>query len=312
MAPQPSFLALRIRSNALAVVVAVLCSLVARGVLAEDETDKPLPPADTVLRTRDGVALHATFYPSKLGKEAVPVVLLHGENGSRGDYKAFALELQALGHAVIAPDLRGHGDSALSRGPDRALVLKPDDLASMVSQDMEAVKSFLVSRNNAGELNIEKLCLVGAEMGSVVAVNFAARDWSWPVLATGKQGQDVKSLVLISPEWTHRGLNINEAIEHPQVRSLLSVIIFAGERSAKERRDAERLHKMLERFRPAPSPNDVAGTQSLWLRTPPTSLQGTQLLNESRLGVRQMIERFIELRLVDVRIPWRERKSPLD
>ncbi len=312
MPPYASLQTLRARSTALATVGVVLCSLVARSVLAEDDADKPPPPADIVLRTRDGVALHATYYPSTLGKEAVPIVLLHGEKGSRGDFKAFALELQALGHAVIAPDLRGHGDSASPRGPDRALALKPEDLANMVSQDMEAVKSFLVARNNAGELNIDKLCLVGAEMGSAVAVNFAARDWSWPVLATGKQGQDVKALVLISPAWTHRGLAINEAIEHPQVRSLLSVLIFAGERSTKERREAERLHKTLERLRPAPLPDDVAGTQTLWLRTLPTSLQGTQLLNESRLGARQMIERFIELRLVDVQIPWRERRSPLD
>jgi pimeloyl-ACP methyl ester carboxylesterase len=308
----PRFHPLRTQGVSLALLTAMLWSLLGYGTLAEEEEDKPLPPAEITLRTRDGVALHATFYPSKLGKEAVPVVLVHGEKGSGGDFKAFALELQKLGHAVIAPDLRGHGDSTLTRAGDRAAVLKPDDLANMVSQDMEAVKSFLVARNNAGELNIEKLCLVGAEMGSVVAIDFAARDWSWPVLATGKQGQDVKALVLISPEWTHRGLTINEAIEHPQVRSLLSVIIFAGDRGSKERRDAERLHKALERFHPAPLANDVAGTQSLFLRTFPTSLQGTQLLNESRLGVRQMVEKFIELRLVDVPIPWRERKSPLE
>jgi pimeloyl-ACP methyl ester carboxylesterase len=185
---------------------------------------------------------------------------------------------------------------------------RPIDLAAMVNQDVEAVKNFLIERNNASELNIEKLCLVGAEMGSVVAINFAARDWSWPVLATGKQGQDVKGLVLISPEWAHRGLHINDAIEQPQVRGVMSLIIIAGERAAKERRDAERLYTALERFRPVPA---SGAPQTLWLRTLPTTLQSTHLLNEKRMGVGDMIEKFIELRLVDVDIPWRERRNPL-
>ena len=32
----------------------------------------------------------------------------------------------------------------------------------MVTQDMRAVKDFLWQKNNAGELNIDKLCVVGA------------------------------------------------------------------------------------------------------------------------------------------------------
>ncbi len=63
----------------------------------------------------------------------------------------------------------------------------------MIDQDLEACKSFLMDKNNAGELNINKLCVVGVEMGAVVAVDWAAWDWHWPRLATGKQGQDVKA-----------------------------------------------------------------------------------------------------------------------
>ncbi len=299
------------RGHVMPIVCALAWALIATWAAADDEADKPLPPEDVALRTRDGALIQATYYPSQLGKEAVPVILLHAEKGVRGDFASFALGLQALGHAVIAPDLRGHGDSSLPSAAERVGALRPADLANMVTQDVEAVKNFLIERNNASELNIEKLCLVGAEMGAVVAVNFAARDWSWPVLATGKQGQDVKALALISPEWSHRGLNINEAIEHPQVRGALSMIVIAGERSTKQRRDAERLYKALERFRPAVSSDDAAGAQTLWLRTLPTTLQGTQLLNEARMNVPAMIEKFVELRLVDVDIPWQVRRNPL-
>ncbi|MGD9721673.1 MAG: alpha/beta hydrolase [Pirellulales bacterium] len=277
---------------------------------AEDE-DKPLPPEDVTLRTPDGTAIVATYYPSKLGKDAVAVLLLHASKGARGDYSKLALRLQALGHAVIAPDLRGHGDSEIKRAGPRTGGVRATDLPEMIRQDLEAVKSFLVQRNNAGELNIEKLCLVGAEMGSVVAINFAARDWSWPPLATGKQGQDVKALVLISPEWSHHGLRINEAVAHSDVRSELSVLIIVGERGGKDLREAKRLYSALEKFHPRPPAEEVAAKQTLWLRTVPTTLQGRELLKDDSMGVNEMIEKFIDLRLVKVAMPWRERQNPL-
>ncbi len=156
--------------------------LLAQALADDDEKDKPLPPEDVALRTKDGVTIQATFYPSKLGKDAVPVILLHEENGVRGDFSSLALRLQRAGHAVIAPELRGHGESSKRRG-ERAMAPRPADMAAMVSQDVEAVKNFLIERNNASELNIEKLCVIGAEMGSVVATNFAAPTGvgrSWP------------------------------------------------------------------------------------------------------------------------------------
>jgi pimeloyl-ACP methyl ester carboxylesterase len=279
----------------------------------DKKKDEPPPPKDVTIKTRDGVALLATYYasPSKSGHDVVPVILLHAARGSRGDFKALALLLQGEGHAVIAPDLRGHGDSTLAAG-DRTTGLRGADYLAMVNQDTEAVKNFLIERNNDGELNIEKLCLVGLEMGSVVAVNFAARDWSWPRLATGKQGQDVKALVLVSPEWSHRGMRINEAIAHPAVRGTLSVMIIAGKGTSKVAQDARRLFSALEKYHPAPPPDEVAEKQTLWLRLPSTTLQGTQLLNEKSMRVDQMIVKFIEVRLASARIPWSERRTGVE
>jgi pimeloyl-ACP methyl ester carboxylesterase len=277
---------------------------------ADEDEEKPLPPEDITLGTRDGVSILATYYPSKLGKDAVPVVLLHAAKGVRGDFTSLALRLQEAGHAVIAPDLRGHGDSAPGSGNREAGLRRPD-FSAMVNQDVEAVKSFLVERNNARELNIEKLCLVGLEMGSVIALNFTARDWSWPPLAIGKQGQDVKALVLVSPEWSYRGLRINEAVAHPQVRRDVSVIIIAGKGGSKQLREAKRLYSAFERYHPTPLPEEAASKQTLWLRTLPTTLQGTKLLRQKRLGVDEMIEKFIELRLSNLDIPWQERARPL-
>ncbi len=279
---------------------------------AEKQDDKLLPPEEATLKTADNVTLAATFYPSKLGKEAVPVVLLHASKGNRGDFEEFALNLQRAGHAVMVPDFRGHGDSTQSRVTDRAAELRAADYLAMANEDMEAVKKYLMIRNNARELNIDKLCLVGVEMGAAVAVNWAALDWSWPMLTTGKQGQDVKALVLVSPEWSFKGMRINEALSHPNVRGDLSVMIIAGKANTKAMQEAKRLHNALEKYHPMPSAESAAEKQTLWLKTPQTSLQGMRLVNEKSMHVDQMIARFIELRLVKKQSPWSDRTHPLE
>jgi pimeloyl-ACP methyl ester carboxylesterase len=285
--------------------VVALCALVLLAPVArasEDEKNKPHPPENVVLRTTDGVVLAATYWPSKLGKEAVPVILLHAAKGSRADFDDLAPKLQRAGSAVIAVDLRGHG-------ADRTGELRLDDYPAMVTEDVEAVKKFLMAKNNAAELNIEKLCVVGVEMGASVAMNWAALDWSWPPLTTGKQGQDVKALVLVSPDLAFKPIRIIEAVADPHVRADLAVMIIVGKGNAKSFSDAKRIHGVLERYHPAP-PEDESDRQTLYLRTPHTSLQGTRLLNEKSMQVDQMILKFIELRLAKQTLRWSDRKGP--
>lgn len=285
----------------LSLVVAVRC----HG--AEEQAPKVLPPEEVTLTTSDDLTLAATYYPSKLGKRAVPVLLLHASRSNRGELAPLALKLQLAGHAVLAPDLRGHGDS--SRPPDRPSDLRPEDYQDMVDVDLETVKKFLVARNNAGELNIEKLCLVGVEMGAEVAINFAASDWDWPPLATGKQGQDVKAMVLVSPEWSFKGLRIAEAVAHESVRSEISTMIIVGKGNARALAEARRLYAALERHHATTGGEGPNSRQTLWLKTPSTSLQGTRLVGEKSMKVDEMVTKFIELRLVKQPISWNERRT---
>jgi pimeloyl-ACP methyl ester carboxylesterase len=304
-----------------ACLLALVCTLYGTvPAFAQDEEEELPLPEDVSMQTKDGVELKATFYGSLLGKDAVPVILLHGYKGKRQDFAELALTLQNAGHAVLVPDLRGHGDSTKQLrygvGPsinlDASKLRKEDIIAmSAASGDVEECKKFLLRKNNSGELNIEKLCVVGAEMGATVAVNWAALDWSWPPIATGKQGQDVRALVLLSPELSFKGVPITAALNHPALQRELSVLMIVGRADTSSLRDAVRMEKLFAKLRPAPPTDEKERLeqQDLFFYRLDTNLGGTKLLGEKSLKAIPMIVAFIQLRLVDKTFAWSDRSK---
>ena len=312
---------------------------------SKDKLPKPEP---LVLLTNDGVRLATKYYPGTKRKETVPIILLHMHKGSGSDYAELAASLQKSGHAVLVPDLRGHGGSTERRGAQATLSaekMSRADFVRMVTGDMEALKDFLRQENNDGKLNIEKLCVVGAEMGASVALTWTQLDWSRPPVGVYKLGQDVKALVLISPEWSTPGLPLKPVLtksnarfpltdpllinaakkgmisfKNPRaldMRSEVSVMIVAGKRNSRALRDARRLHTMLERYHPEPSKEDREKSKEdrekeldLYYGWFDTSVQGTKMLGQ-RLGLEDYIFGFIRRRLVDRPFPWQHRtKDP--
>lgn len=296
----------------------------------EDELKMPDPQAITV-EASDGVPIRCSYYPGgfietpsdkkdkpkiekKPGKEVVPVVLLHGWEGSRRDFDELASTLQKRGHAVIVPDLRGHGDSAKVQLPNGEAKefdierMRSTDIAGMLL-DVEAVKKFLLDKNNLGEVNIELLCVVGADVGAIVAVNWAAYDWSRQQLPAFKQGRDVKALVLISPQATFKGYSLTTSLNHPVIQKLLSILLIVGEEDRTASREARTIHGRLERLREVPT--DPKDADLVYLK-PNTTLQGTKLINVAALRLPDVIAFFIDQRLVrrSNEFAWTERTSP--
>jgi len=305
----------RILPGCLAGAVAVLAFCVAQPAADGGEAARPvqLPqPVDITgsdLKTADGVLLKATFFPGSKGKDSVPVILLHSSKGSRKEYVTLAMALWQAGHAVLVPDLRGHGQSTEQVGnpaPLSASRLTKNDFATMVEFDMEALKSFLAKKNNAGELNLEKLCLVGAEMGASVAMNWTLRDWSWPQYPGIKQGQHVKAVVLLSPQRNFKGLGMEEAIRNPLLNQFVSIYIMVGNEDPKALSQAEGIYASFSRFRPEPEEGREEKQKSLFFKGFDTKSQGTKLFALRNLGVEQRIVKFIELRLVNKDYPWAE------
>ncbi len=296
----------------LTAIVLMLCA--AQDVAGQDAPRGKVPaPKNVSMETTDGVALKATYYASNRGKEAVAVVLLHDFKGSRHELDGLARWLQEeFGHAVVVPDLRGHGDSTEMRLPakGKTVELNPtklnrQDFMSMMF-DLDAVRRHLVEENDRGKLNLNELCLVGSGMGATIALNWAARDWSYPPLAVGKQGQDVKGVVLVSPSWSFKGVPVGKALTQPGVQKEISILIVHNRQSE---RDAQRIHKRVSRYHPDFEPKDpeFEDEQDLFMQAVNSPLTGTKLLVDARTGVAAMVRDFLEMRLVKKDFEWVKR-----
>lgn len=270
----------------------------------------PVEVGGTELLTKDGIQLRATYYPSNRGKDAAVVILLHGWKGSRKDFARLGPYLQQQGHAVFIPDLRGHGESIQRVLPFPGTVtvdkMPPAEVARMVDMDLETCKRFLLQKNNAGELNIEKLCVLGIDVSAIVALDWARLDWSWPVYPGLKQGQDVKALILVSPKWSVPGLSVQRAMAHPAVTRTLSIYLMVGKDSQKDMADAQRIYNILSRFHPKPD-EEKPELQDLFFGKFPTSVQGTDLMMRFEQPVFQSVAYFIEQRVAKQPWPWQER-----
>ena len=306
----------------LAAVAVVPWSTPVASARAADNEEIP-NPEDLVLQTGDGLLLTLTYYPGLKGKQTIPIVLLHGWKQSRNEYKDLAPALQKFGYAVVVPDLRGHGQSKRLKGARRNEILDAAKMALpqfglMVVEDMKAVKNFLWEKNNAGELNINKLCVVGSEMGASVALDFAwydalGYDYNTPYYGSLQLGRFVKAVVLISPEWSFRGLPLRRAVSHPTVQQNISILILVGRQNAKSMAAAKRIYGVFDKFHPEPTGDDKLDHQTLFLGKLNTSLQGTKLL-DPKFRVKDLIADFVYRRLVrsdEAREwTWKERKFP--
>jgi len=280
--------------------------LMARPAVARqaNNNEEPPEPEDVSLTTSDGVELKVTFFPGTEGKQSVPVILLHDYKEQRGRFLDLANRLQQAGFAVLLPDLRGHGESTHVEGMKIDLTadhLNKQQFIRMVKDDLETLKRFLVAKNNEEQLNVDKLCVVGAGMGAVVAINWAALDWSWPVLTSGKQGQDVKALVLISPPQSFRGLTTSQALSTEALKKRIAIFLAIGRNGKRAKSQAKRIYNQLHRTR---STEEKERLQTVGYST---SLQGTKLLKKE-FSLEKDVVNFLTTMVADQSIPWASRR----
>ncbi len=116
-------------------------------------------------QAQDGVRVAASwFFPP--GETKPPaVILLHEENGSRAQWNDLIPILVKHKYAVLAPDLRGFGESNKiirdGREEPYQLTNRQDAL-----QDVDAALRWLKDR---GEVDMERIGIVGARLGADLA-----------------------------------------------------------------------------------------------------------------------------------------------
>lgn len=288
-----------------------------RGACGQDAApskDQPAPPEQVVLQTADGVTLQATYYPGPVSKQTPPIVMLHDERSTRSVYDALARRLQAAGCAVLAADLRGFGGSTTADDGRRldGARLAPAEYGNMVRHDLEAMRRYLIARNNAGEVNLAKLGVLAAGMSAPVALVWAYHDWTAPPLSTGKQGQDIHALAMLSPAFRAGSVRSEAALASGStLRSVAMLVAVGGGKPSRSLTDSQRVYDALTRVHPGARSGSTRGSDALYLRRYDTSLQGGALLG-ANLGVEDDLVSFFDAKLVKPSIDWTQRKRAFD
>lgn len=293
----------------------------ARPGAAKPRKVDPTEPQDVELVASDGVLLAGTYYPADKASRDTPVVVMLAdldESPIVFDRLAFRLQMPGADAerrpmAALAIALRGQGDSTRVRLPDgtiadrRGAKVTPADTAAMVKTDMEAVRRFLVDKNDSGELNLNRLGYVGVGFGALVAANAAAVDWAVPNLDRGKQGRDVKALVLVSPPWKQLGLDMLSPIRQPGVQTQVAVMLTYGRDDSKAQQNASRIVVQLERGR-LKLADEENPTAPVIDRPGRSKLQGSAWLKQAGPTGEEMLAEFLDQQLAKPDLPWVQRR----
>jgi dienelactone hydrolase len=112
-------------------------------------------PEEVTVKAADGLSIAGTFYAGS-GPEPWPgVILLHMNGGQRQDWDAFSSQLAGEGYAVLAVDMRGHGQTGGRRDWDQA------------AGDLQRVWDYLAGRADVDE---SRTALIGASIGANMAL----------------------------------------------------------------------------------------------------------------------------------------------
>jgi dienelactone hydrolase len=153
---------------------------------------------EVIFTTQDSVTIYGTLYAPESQEKSPGLLLLHMLGRKRKDWDDFARSAAEAGFAVLAIDLRGHGQSVRRLG--RILDFRKfsnAEFAKMVEDVRAAVAWLRIQESVEGN----RVSLVGASIGANLAVKYAAVD------------PEIQSIVLLSPGLDYRGITTIDAMK---------------------------------------------------------------------------------------------------
>jgi len=160
-----------------------------------------LSPATTSMETvnfttEDGVTIVADWYqPAQEPRAAV--LLLHMMPATRKSWEGLIKELIAVDFAVLAIDLRGHGESIKSDWGSLDYTKFTDSEHQASRLDIIGAINFLKEQG----FSKERIAIGGASIGANLALDYASRN------------KEIKIVVLLSPGLDYRGIETQPLIE---------------------------------------------------------------------------------------------------
>ena len=304
-------------------LVAVVCvwmislnPLFAQNTTAPKKDDKK---GDTkTLLTKDNWSIPITYFESPKEKDAPVVVMLPGKGENRIKWNALAQDLHKQQYAVITVDLRKQGESKPGAGaPPQAknsMVTKLD-FEGMLAFDLEAVKKFLYDEHQAKRLNMRRLALIAADQSTAVAITYAAIDWAKepfddaPNLANRTpRGQDIQALVLLSPMDQVPGTTVNKVLPLLKGFGVGAMLAFGNT----DKKAADSIYAGVG------GPKQEGEEKKYISVSLDTKLRGTALLDHpvkvgtQNVALKTVIAGYLNKRIVEPDIEWRDRKSRLE
>lgn len=130
------------------------------------------PYSEKSWQSPDGLTLHFRDYPSRLAgtEERPPVLCLHGLTRNGRDFAHLAEHLSARGWRVLAPDMRGRGNSDYAT--DSATYTVPTYVADVLALlEQESIARFVAIGTSMGGLMTMVLATLAPERIAGVVLN---------------------------------------------------------------------------------------------------------------------------------------------
>lgn len=119
----------------------------------------PVPFTELRWKSADGLSLYARDYAPAVKANHLPLICLHGLTRNSKDFEDFAPWAAAMGYRVIAPDIRGRGQSDRAHNPKSySPAVYARDIAGLMKQ-----------------IGIRSGIFVGTSMGGLIMMAMALR-----------------------------------------------------------------------------------------------------------------------------------------